>query len=451
MFQIAPVLLSLFVVQSVMAVVLMAFWRLRANAPGLLEMATAMAVGSLGALLMGIGTSSANFYFAFVGMQCFVVAILLAARAMRRLQGLAPLPGMEIATFVLCAAGDAYFLFFASNFTGIAVLHSTAYAIICTVTALTLFREPGAALKPGCRILACLFGAFAAVSLVRATIRLFIDMPIPVNMQIITIDLVYALFGMAISIGWTIGFVWTSYSVTEYRLRMANDKLKRFSGAVAHDLNTPLNAIIGYLEALAYLPDEAVGRRADYISTAREAALRMNCFIHDLLEQSRDDQEPETVNAAACIEDALKPLRAQFDAAGADIRIAVNHGVMATPIQMTRVFQNLLDNALKYRADQRPLEINISSAEDDGWVSLSVQDNGLGISITDQDRIFEQFERAEDTGEIPGYGVGLAECRNIVESFGGTITVQSRLGNGSAFILKLPAAETGLKAQSQDR
>ena len=443
MFYIAPVLLSLCVVQFVMAAVLMTFWRIRVNAPGLPEMASAMAVSSLGALLMGIGTSSADFYFAYVGFQCFIVAILLAARAMRRLQGLAPLRVMEAVAFTICAIGDAYFLFFASNFSSIAVLHSATYAIIGTVTARALFREQRAAQTSGGRIPAVMFSAFAVVSLTRVIVRLFFDMPTPVNMHGASLGLAYALFGIAISIGWTLGFVWTSYSVAEYRLRAANDKLKRFSGAVAHDLNTPLIAVIGYLDAVRYLPADAAERRADYISTAREAALRMNSFIHDLLEQSRDGNEgraPEIVDTAACIETALKSLQPRIDATGATVRIDANYSVMATPFQMTRVFLNLLDNAIKYRTEQHPLEIHISSVENDDWVSITVQDNGRGIPNADQHRIFEQFERAEDTGGIPGYGVGLAECRNIIESFGGTISVKSKPGNGSSFTLKLPAA-----------
>ena len=75
-------------------------------------------------------------------------------------------------------------------------------------------------------------------------------------------------------------------------------------------------------------------------------------------------------------------------------------------------------------------------------MSLSVKDNGLGISPDDQNRIFGQFERARDTGGIPGYGLGLAECRNIIESFGGSIGVQSAPGTGSTFTLRLPAVQT---------
>lgn len=445
MFYIAPVLLSLCVVQVVMAAVLMAFWRMRVSAPGLLEMAAAMAISSLGAVMTGVGTSTANHYFAFMGIQCFVLAFLTAARAMRRLQGLTPLYVMEGVTVFCCAAGDVYFLFVSGNFTGVAVLHSAAYAIVCTITARTLFREPDAALKPGCRILGFVFGAFAAVSSVRAVLRLFVELPIPVNMQVPSFEIAYVFFGIAVSICWTLGFVWTSYSVAEFQLRAANDKLERFSGAVAHDLNTPLNAIVGYLEAINHLPDSEENRKTQFITSAHEAALRMSRFIHDLLEQSRDGHEeraPQAVNTQACIEDALKSLQPRIDAAGARVNVAVEHGVMAIPFQITRVFQNLLDNAIKYCATERPLEIHITSAEDTGWVSLSVKDNGLGISPDDQNRIFGQFERARDTGGIPGYGLGLAECRNIIESFGGSIGVQSAPGTGSTFTLRLPAVQT---------
>ena len=443
MFYVAPVLLSLCVVQVVMAAVLLTFWRMRVGAPGLLEMAAAMAISSFGAVLTGTGISNGNLYFAFAGIQCFVIAFLMAARAMRRLQGLPSLRALEAAVIVCCAVGDAYFMFVSKNLSGVAVLHSAAYTVICAITAHTLFREPSAALKPGCRILGFMFGAFAAGSLIRAATRLFVDMPVPVNMQIASLELAYVFFGIAVSIGWSLGFVWTSYSVAEYRLRAVNEKLERFSGAVAHDLNTPLNAIIGYLDAITHAPDMDDKSKTQFVATAREAALRMNRFIHDLLEQSRDgheDRAPQAVDAARCIDDALKPLQPRIDAVTAKVHVAVKHGVMATPFQITRVFQNLLDNAIKYRADIRPLEIHISSIEENGWVSLSVRDNGLGVSSTDQSRIFGQFERAEGNGTIPGYGMGLAECRNIIESFGGSIGVQSEPGYGSTFVLRLPSA-----------
>lgn len=426
-----------------MAAVLMTFWKMRKSAPGLPEMASAMAVSSLGALLMGISTSQANVVAGYAGIQCFVIGVLLTARAMRKLTGLKPLSGFEVAAFLICALGDIYFLFIEFNLTAVAILHSVVYTVICLVTLHTLLRETRSDLKPGCRILAFTFAVFGAASLVRAGVRIFFDIPVPVNMEVASLELVYIFVGIATSIGWTIAYVWTTYSAAELRLRVANDKLERFTGAVAHDLNTPLNAIIGYLSASAHLPAGQEHRRDEFISTAHEASLRMSRFIQDLLEQSRDGHEnnaPESVDTAACIRDALQPLRHRIEQTNADVHVDVSHHVLATAFQMTRVFQNLLDNAIKYRDETRPLKIHVSSVREDAWISLSIRDNGLGISTTDHSRIFGAFERANGKTALPGHGLGLSECKRIVESFGGKIAVNSRPGEGTVFTLRLPAA-----------
>ena len=169
----------------------------------------------------------------------------------------------------------------------------------------------------------------------------------------------------------------------------------------------------------------------------------MSRFIQDLLEQSRDGHEnnaPESVDTAACIRDALQPLRHRIEQTNADVHVDVSHHVLATAFQMTRVFQNLLDNAIKYRDVTRPLKIHVSSVREDAWISLSIRDNGLGISTTDHSRIFGAFERANGKTALPGHGLGLSECKRIVESFGGKIAVNSRPGEGTVFTLRLPAA-----------
>jgi signal transduction histidine kinase len=443
MFYIGSVLLSLAVVQFVMAAVVASFWRMRVHAAGLPEMAAGMTIGSIGALLVGYGASNTNPYVAYIGIQCFVVAILLSARAMRRLQEHAPFHVMEAAALLSCVAADAYFIFVEKNLSAVTIVHSVTYTVICAVTARHLFAETRQALKPGCRVLGFMFTAFAAASIVRAAVRLVVDIPFPVNTEGVSIDFVYALIGIAISIGWSLGFLWASYSVTEYRLRAVNDKLKRFSGAVAHDLNTPLNAIIGYLEAIDHLPDNAQAKKVEFIAAAREGALRMNGFIHHLLEQSRTEHAaatPQEVDTRACITAALEPLQTRLAAASADVSIAAVHNVLASPFEMTRVFQNLFDNAIKYRADERPLRIKVLSTSQNGRVSLLISDNGIGIRATDHEKIFLQFERAEGTKAIAGYGLGLSECRRIVESFNGTIHVNSSPGNGSTFVITLPSA-----------
>lgn len=443
MFYIGSVLLSLCVVQVVMAVVLLTFWRMRLNADGLLEMALAMAIGSVGALLTAVGTSTASVTPAYFGIQGFVIGVILAARSMRRLQGHPPLIAIEAAILIVCALGDAYFFFIADMYAGALALNSIAYAVICTITAWHLFREQRPDLKTGCRVLGAIFGAFALVSTVRAAVRLYAETPRPTTLEAVSLDLVYAFFAIAVSIGWSLAFVWTSYSVAEYRLRAANEKLNRFTGAVAHDLNTPLNAVIGYLDALKHLPENAQHHRDEFIATASEAASRMNRFIHHLLEESRaghDMPPPAPVDTRACITNALQPLQPRIDAAAADFHLNDTHDVLANAFHLTRVFQNILDNAIKYRADGRRLCIHITSMRTDGWIDISIADNGLGISKTDQASIFQRFRRADATLPVPGYGLGLSECLRIMESYGGNISVESRPGEGSTFILRLPAA-----------
>lgn len=445
MFYIGSILLALAVVEIVMAAVLIAFWQMRMTAPGLAEMAGAMGIGSVGAILTGIGATTSDYVFAYFGLQCFVIGVLLATRSTRRIQGLRPLYILETATLFACVAGDAYFMFIDDRLSGALALNSLAYVVICSVTAHHLFTETRPGLRRGCLLLGFMFAVFAAVSLVRVVVRIFHDFPAPANAQNVSFDLIYALIGIAVSIGWSLGFLWTSYSIAEHRLRAANEKLQRFSGAVAHDLKTPLNAIIGYLDAIDYLPESAEHHKARFIATTRQAAERMNRFIDHLLEQSShngEDPAPAVVDTMACIKEALEPLEYKIVMAGAEVHVGDTYDVLANRFQLMRVFQNLLDNAIKYRHDERRLRIRISSWKTDGWVRISVEDNGLGIPEESRGEIFGQYTRIKETNGIPGYGLGLSECLHIVESFGGTIEVASEAGAGSTFTLKLPGPAT---------
>ena len=444
MFSIGSVLFSLAVVQIVMAAVLVTFWRLRLGARGLKEISCGMAIASLGAVLVGVGAANANFHFGLAGMLCFVVGFLLTARSMRRLQGLAPIYYMEVAALVICLVCDSYFMLVEQNVSRVAETNAVLYGLIASFTAWHLMMEKSHALRPGCRFLGYMFGAFALAIVLRAALRPFDEVPLHIGTQIVSLDIVIVFFAIAISISWSIGFLWTSYGSVAYQLRAANEKLLRFSGAVAHDLNTPLNAVIGYLEGVDHLPPNADPSQKDrFIASALDAARQMNKFIHALLEHSREwqmDPQLEIVDVAACVDDAIKTLESKIAAADAEIQIGDLQVVSANAFQLTRVIQNLVDNALKYRAKERKVRIVISSERVDGWVFLSVQDNGIGISESDWSRIFRRFERAKGTIAVPGYGLGLSECLRILENYSGTINVTSSPDQGATFIVKLPAA-----------
>ncbi|MBX9635719.1 MAG: GHKL domain-containing protein [Magnetospirillum sp.] len=108
-------------------------------------------------------------------------------------------------------------------------------------------------------------------------------------------------------------------------------------------------------------------------------------------------------------------------------------------MELVRLFQNLLGNAIKYRSPARPLVLSITAARDGGWWTIAVKDNGIGIAAEHFERIFRVFQRLHGHGEYEGTGIGLASCKKIAEHHGGRIWVESSLDQGSEFFVSLPA------------
>jgi light-regulated signal transduction histidine kinase (bacteriophytochrome) len=115
---------------------------------------------------------------------------------------------------------------------------------------------------------------------------------------------------------------------------------------------------------------------------------------------------------------------------------------------MVRLFQNLIGNALKYRKPDQAPKIHVSAEQDHhDWV-ISIQDNGIGFAPEYASSIFTPFKRLHQAGEYPGTGVGLAICRRIVESHGGRIWAESKVGEGATFRFTLPLAGRPPKAHT---
>jgi len=112
--------------------------------------------------------------------------------------------------------------------------------------------------------------------------------------------------------------------------------------------------------------------------------------------------------------------------------------VRGNEIQLVRLFQNLIGNAIKYRSPDRPPRIDVHAERLNGFWQFSIRDNGIGIDPKYQSEIFGLFKRLHGGSEYSGTGIGLAICQRIVERYGGRIWVESELGQGSTFRFTLP-------------
>ncbi len=225
-------------------------------------------------------------------------------------------------------------------------------------------------------------------------------------------------------------------------LRRSNEELEQFAYVASHDLQEPLRMVGSYTGLLKRRYQGKLDSEADeFIAYALGGVTRMQALINDLLTYSRagrGDRPLEKTDSGQALARALDSLQTAI----ADKQAVVSQGAMppviANPIQLTQLFQNLIGNALKFCRDGRP-EIRVA-AERHGpeWV-FSVQDNGIGIDPQYRDRIFLIFQRLHKRQEYEGTGIGLAICKKIVEQQDGRIWVESEPGKGSTFKFTLPA------------
>lgn len=232
-------------------------------------------------------------------------------------------------------------------------------------------------------------------------------------------------------------------------LQRSNEELEQFAYAASHDLQEPLRGVTSYLSLLKrrYGPtmDEGALRYAD---EALSGAMRMTNMIRDLLTYSRVSTRGEMlrpVDAKACFDAALNNLSIAIAEAKADIIVdAPLPTVMADKSQLTSLFQNLIGNAVKYRAEGRRPIIHLGVVphpEAENRYQFTVSDNGIGMDPAYTDRIFQPFQRLHDHDSYAGTGIGLAVCRKVVERHGGRLTVESLPDKGATFRFDLSAAQ----------
>lgn len=230
-------------------------------------------------------------------------------------------------------------------------------------------------------------------------------------------------------------------------LRRSNRALEEFASVASHDLQEPLRKIQQFGDRL----DKKLGpvldeTNRDYLRRMLDAAGRMRALISDLLTYSRVStkvQLPVRVNLTDVVRGVVGDLDGRLQQAGGRVECGELPELDAEPTQMRQLFQNLIGNALKFQKPDVPPVVRVAGqiVEGDGGprVEIEVADNGIGFDEKYSDKIFHLFQRLHGRDEYEGTGMGLAIVRKIVEQHGGAIAARSRPGEGTTFVVTLPA------------
>ena len=226
-------------------------------------------------------------------------------------------------------------------------------------------------------------------------------------------------------------------------LRQSNDDLNQFAYAASHDLQEPLRMVALYSQML----QRKYGGKNDpetdqYVGFIVGGAKRMEMLLKDLLTYSQtgaaDQGPPQPIDCESVMKKVLLNLQASIEQNNASVSWQTLPVVQAHEVRLVQLLQNLIGNAIKYRAKDPPqVRISAQRREND-WLFV-IEDNGIGIEPEYAPQIFGIFKRLHGQS-YPGTGIGLAICQRIVERYGGRIWVESKPGEGSRFHFTLPPA-----------
>ena len=230
-------------------------------------------------------------------------------------------------------------------------------------------------------------------------------------------------------------------------LLQATEKLQSaLLNSISHDLRTPLVSITGALSSLRekslHLDIEA---RESLIDTAAEEAERLNRLVGNLLNMTRLEAEAIHLRLEPCdIQDVIGAALEQVEnrLGGREVKVKIAQNLPLIPLDFPLFGQalvNLLDNAIKYSPNSKPIEIQASQT--DQTVVLTVEDHGVGIPADDLERVFNKFYRVQRPESVKGTGLGLAICKGIVEAHGGTIKALNRPGGGTILRVEIKKDE----------
>ena len=247
--------------------------------------------------------------------------------------------------------------------------------------------------------------------------------------------------------GVPIGYIGVAMDITERKqteetrrqftvLEAKSKELEQFAYAASHDLREPLLTIKNYVAILMEeFKENASPVSEKYAQFISKAVMRMEELITGLLDYSRLSRvkQAQVVSVQTILEDVRLDLNSLIERNSVRLVIGEMPTVVAYPLELKLLFQNLISNAIKFTRPNTKPEIDISAQKtENGWL-FRVSDNGIGISESDYVKIFDLFQRLHSKADFDGTGIGLAQCKKIAEIHNGKIWVESKEGVGSDF------------------
>ncbi|MGA2879197.1 MAG: ATP-binding protein [Bryobacteraceae bacterium] len=225
----------------------------------------------------------------------------------------------------------------------------------------------------------------------------------------------------------------------EEELLRSNEDAQRFAYVAAHDLRAPLNSAMMLLQVLQHKTEAKLeDDESQVLSLATANLLRLQALMNDILAYAQvgGSGKRATVALQEPLQMALSNLQKDIEETGAQVNFGLLPTVWTDRFQLTLVFQNLIDNAIKFRSDKAPF-LQIGANREGREFIVSITDNGQGFDAQYAEQIFLPFQRLHGS-DTPGSGIGLATCKRIVERMGGRIWAESAPGQGSTFYFTLP-------------
>ena len=233
----------------------------------------------------------------------------------------------------------------------------------------------------------------------------------------------------------------TTQKQAENKMRRLNEELERFAYLASHDLKEPLRTISSLTERLKEKHGKSLNKNAHrYIELIDKASASMVKLTSELLTYSQlghTVEKYDNINLNTVVNKVKKSLETSIKENQVEFKVDKLPKIKGDKLQIELLFQNLISNSIKYRKKVNPI-ITIGYEDRGDMWEFFIKDNGIGIAKEFHDKIFEVFKRLHDTKKYTGTGIGLSNCKRVVDNHNGTIWVKSSLRRGATFLFTIP-------------